>query len=142
MKGIYYKLPIDFENLIKKKELVRMTLESSIEQYVFMLMTTCFGECKFDEKYGCEIWDSDFDLLRDDNDLKNYIIKSLKETLHQYERRIDLEEIEVIVREQDFGSHQKKRIKKKIIIHINGTILETNGSYSFQKYFFVSPLSY
>ncbi|WP_392420382.1 GPW/gp25 family protein [Capnocytophaga canis] len=142
MKGIYYKLPIDFENLINKKELPKMTLEDSVEQYIFMLMTTSFGECKFDEKYGCEIWDSDFDLLKNDNDLKNYIIKSLKNTLMQYEKRIDLEDIEVIISEQDLGGHHKKRIKKKIIIHVKGIILETNRSFGFQKYFFVSPLSY
>ena len=43
MKGIYYKLPIDFEGLIKKQDLAKIALEDSISQSIYTLMTTTFS---------------------------------------------------------------------------------------------------
>lgn len=142
MKGVYYKLPLDFGGLVQQQELSKMTLESSIGQHIFMLMTTCLGECKFDEGYGCEIWNADFDLLRSDNELKNFVTRSLKHTLISHEKRIKLQDIEVRISEQNLGDLRQKRIKKKVIIDIKATILETNRSLFIQNAFFVSPLSY
>ena len=117
MKGIYYKLPIDFEGLIKKQDLAKIALEDSISQSIYTLMTTSLGECKFDETYGCELWDSDFDLLKSDNELKVFVAQSLKKSIAQHEKRITTQDIEV-------------------------TITETNRPYTFKNSFFVSPLSY
>ena len=49
MKGTYYKPPIDFKALIEKRDLAKTTLETSIDQQLFVLATTAWGECKFDE---------------------------------------------------------------------------------------------
>jgi len=49
MKGTYYKTPIDFKALIEKRDLAKTTLETSIDQQLFLLATTAWGECKFDE---------------------------------------------------------------------------------------------
>lgn len=142
MRGIYYKLPIDFKGIIEKKELIKISLEESIGQHIFMLMITSFGECKFDEHYGCEIWNIDFDLLKNDNELKTFITNSLKKSLVEYEKRIRIEDIQIGISQQNLGDFHKKRIKKKIVVQIRGTILETNRSLHFENYFFVSPLSY
>ena len=49
MKGTYYKTPIDFKVLMEKRDLAKTTLETSIDQQLFLLATTAWGECKFDE---------------------------------------------------------------------------------------------
>ena len=49
MKGTYYKTPIDFKALIEKHDLAKTTLETSVDQQLFLLATTAWGECKFDE---------------------------------------------------------------------------------------------
>ena len=49
MKGTYYKTPIDFKALIEKRDLAKTTLDTSIDQQHFLLATTAWGECKFDE---------------------------------------------------------------------------------------------
>jgi GPW/gp25 family protein len=142
MKGIYYKLPIDFEGLMKKQDLAKIALEDSISQSIFTLMTTSFGECKFDETYGCELWDSDFDLLKSDNELKVFVAKSLKNSILQHEKRIFLQDVEVTISEQDLGNTHKKRMKKKILVSVRAIILETNRPFVYDFFFFVSPLSY
>ena len=55
MKGTYYKTPIDFKALIEKRDLVKTSLETSIDQQLFLLATTAWGECKFDEGFGAGI---------------------------------------------------------------------------------------
>ena len=142
MKGIDYKLPIDFEGLMKKQDLAKIALEDSISQSIYTLITTTFGECKFDETYGCELWDSDFDLLKSDNELKAFVAQSLKNSIAQHEKRITTQDIEVTITEQDLGNLEKKRIKKKVLVSIKAIVLETNRPYTFKNSFFVSPLSY
>ena len=142
MKGIYYKLPIDFEGLIKKQDLAKIALEDSISQSIYTLMTTSLGECKFDETYGCELWDSDFDLLKSDNELKVFVAQSLKKSIAQHEKRITTQDIEVTITEQDLGNLGKKRIKKKVLVSVRAIVLETNRPFVYDFSFFVSPLSY
>ena len=142
MKGIYYKLPIDFGGLMKKQDLAKIALEDSISQSIYTLMTTVFGECKFDETYGCELWDTDFDLLKSDDELKVFVAKSLKNSIIQHEKRIFLQDIEIKISEQNLGEINKKRIKKKVLVSIKAIVLETNRPYTFKNSFFVSPLSY
>ena len=142
MKGIYYKLPIDFEGLMKKQDLAKIALEDSISQSIFTLMTTVFGECKFDETYGCELWDTDFDLLKSDNELKAFVAQSLKNSIAQHEKRIFLQEIDVRISEQNLGEINKKRIKKKVLVSVRAIVLETNRPYVYDFSCFVSPLSY
>jgi len=142
MKGIYYKLPIDFGGLMKKQDLAKIALEDSISQSIYTLMTTVFGECKFDETYGCELWDTDFDLLKSDDELKVFVAKSLKNSIIQHEKRIFLQDIEIRISEQNLGEINKKRIKKKVLVSVRAIVLETNRPYTFRNSFFVSPLSY
>ena len=58
MKGTYYKTPIDFKALIEKHDLAKTTLESSIDQQLFLLTTTAWGECKFNEGFGTGFWEA------------------------------------------------------------------------------------
>ena len=142
MQGVYYNLPLDFESLIEKKDAEKVTLETSIRQHIFLLATTALGECKFDETYGTEIWEMDFDLLKSDNMLKELIAETLKKSLQMHERRLFLEDVEVLVNDFNLGTLGKKRMKKKVSIIIKGLILETNRPFVFNNSFFVGPLSY
>ena len=95
MKGAFYKLPVDFGTIIQKKELEKTSLEHSIAQQIILLATTTFGECKFDETYGSKIWEIDFDLLMNENTLKEIISKTMTQSLNQHEERIKVNEIKI-----------------------------------------------
>ncbi len=142
MQGVYYKIPFDFESLTEKKDAEKISLETSIHQHIFLLATTSFGECKFDETYGSEIWEMDFDIMKNDNSLKEFIADTLKKSVTTYERRIRLEDVEVIINDHNLGTLGKRRMKKKVSIVIKGTVLETNRPFIFSNAFFVGPLSY
>lgn len=142
MKGAYYRLPIDFENLTEKKDAARTSLESSIAQHLFMLITTSFGECKFDETYGTAIWELDFDLLKTDNSLKEFISEALKGSIRLHEKRLHLNDVEISIRDHHTGMPGKNRMKKKVEFTVRGVILETSHPFQLRNYFFVGPLSY
>ena len=142
MQGVYYKIPFDFESLTEKKDAEKMSLEASIHQHIFLLATTSFGECKFDETYGTEIWEMDFDIMKSDNSLKEFIAETLKKSIAMHERRIKLEDVEVVISDHNLGTLGKKRMKKQVSISIKGLVLETNRPFIFNNSFFVGPLSY
>jgi len=142
MKGAYYKIPFDFENLIEKKDTDKISLDNSISQHIFLLATTALGECKFDDTYGTEIWEMDFDLMKSDNSLKEFIAGTLRRSIIMHERRLVLEDVEISVHDHNLGTLGKRRMKKKVSIFIKGLILETNRSFAFNNSFFVGPLSY
>lgn len=142
MKNIYYNIPIDFERLTGKKEVDKISLETSLRQHLFLLATTALGECKFDETYGSEIWEIDFDLLKSDNSLKELISETLKKSIIKHEKRLELENVEVYVSDHNLGNSVKRRMKKRVSFAIKGLIAETDRSFVFSSCFFVGPLSY
>ncbi|WP_267403899.1 MULTISPECIES: GPW/gp25 family protein [unclassified Chryseobacterium] len=142
MKGIYYKVPMDFEGIIHKKDADKISIDNSISQQIFLVATTALGECKFDETFGTEIWELDFDLLKSDNQLKEYIVSALKKGVIMHEKRLFMEDVEVSVSDYNLGTIGKRRMKKKVIISVKGQVLETNRPFLFKNSFFVGPLSY
>ncbi|MEN7551926.1 GPW/gp25 family protein [Rapidithrix thailandica] len=143
MQGTYYKTPIKFNHLFQKKELEKTSLEESIAQYINMVATSSFGECKFDETFGCRFWENDFDLLTDYQTLKGRISRDLKEAIVTHEKRLKLTEVDVQIKETQIGSpHATMRMKKKVSIYIKGFVRKTDRPFAFQGYFYVGPLSY
>ncbi|MBZ4043822.1 MULTISPECIES: GPW/gp25 family protein [Flavobacterium] len=142
MKGAFYKLPIDFNAIIQKKELEKTSIEHSIAQQIILLATTTFGECKFDETFGSKIWEIDFDLLMNENTLKEIISKTMKQSLLLHEGRIKLNDLRVELSEETFFVDDMSRAKKRVDIIIDATIKSTNRIFDFKGYFFVGPLSY
>ncbi|MCS3532778.1 GPW/gp25 family protein [Chryseobacterium sp. JUb7] len=142
MKGIYYKIPIDFGAVTEKKDTEKISIDSSIAQQIFLIATTSLGECKFDESFGSEIWEMDFDLLKSDNILREFIINSLKKAITIHEKRLQLGDVEVHINDENIGGIGKKRMKKRVAVAIKGLVLETNRPFLFQNSFFVGPLSY
>lgn len=129
--------------LIANKEHYKYDLSQSIAGYIRLMATTCFGECSFDETYGCAIWDIDFDNLSNTNKIKETISKSLLESLKTHEKRLDKVSIEVKIKQEEIVSSSKKLlVKKKVSIKIKGNIKKTSEDFFYEESFFIGPLSY
>ncbi|MBP1164640.1 phage baseplate assembly protein W [Chryseobacterium sp. PvR013] len=142
MKGIYYKTPIDFASIMDERGAEKVSIDQSISQYLFIIITTPLGRCKFDDTFGTEIFEVDFDLPKSDNSIKEFIIRTVAESIIEHEHRLLLEDIEVAVKNADIGKTQKKRVKKKVMVSVKGLVKETDRPFFFQKSFFIGPLSY
>lgn len=133
---------MNFEAIVNKKDADKISIDNSISQQIFLISTTALGECKFDETFGTEIWEMDFDLLKTDNSLKEFIVSSMKKSIVMHEKRLLLEDVEVSVKDHNLGTIGKRRMKKRVVISVKGQVLETNRPFLFQNSFFVGPLSY
>jgi phage baseplate assembly protein W len=143
MYGIYYKTAINFQDIIEKKDLEKTSLEGSIAQYISLVVTSSFGECKFNELFGCEMWETDFDQLSDNNSLRDSIKKDIEKTIKVHESRLKLTNVEVVIGVSQIPSYNNAlRLKKKVTMIIQGFIKKTNRPFNFETYFFVGPLSY
>jgi hypothetical protein len=55
----------------------------------------------------------DFDIMKSDNSLKEFIAETLKKTISM-RKRIKLEDVEVVISDHNLGTLGKKRMKKRV----------------------------
>ncbi|WP_298503547.1 GPW/gp25 family protein [uncultured Maribacter sp.] len=138
----YYQAPFDFKRFFEKKELKKITLQESVSQFISIIITTYFEEYDFDENFGSEIWETDFDLLVNANVLKERIKKSLSEQIVTYEKRLGKINLTLNLQESVSEKSNKVRLKKYLNISITGVLLKTNEPYHFSGDYYLAPLSY
>lgn len=142
MNENYYKIPVDFARIMDGGDAEKVSVEQSISQHLLIIVTTPLGRCKFDDTFGSEIFKVDFDLTKSGNSIKEFIARTIIESIAKHEKRLLLEDIEVAVKNSDLGKTGSKIVKKKVVISVKGLIKETDGPFFFQKSFFIGPLSY
>ncbi|WP_289040547.1 GPW/gp25 family protein [uncultured Zobellia sp.] len=118
-------------------------MNQSISHYIHLVNTSSFGECAFDESFGCSIWMIDFDNLKSTNRLKDFIQESLYEALTIHEKRLNALRVNVRIKQEELlGAERSNSIKKRIDIRIKGKVKRTNEDFSYVEYFYIGPLSY
>ena len=139
----YYNIPLETFKIVKNKEVDNCGLKESIVSFIHLITTSHFGECTFDESFGCSIWNVDFDNLTSTNKLKNAISDSLIDSIVSQEKRLRKVEVEVSIQQQEFQTRGSlNRIKKRVDIKVNGIISRTNEDFSCLEKFFIAPLSF
>lgn len=139
----YFTIPIKANKLITQEEHGTCDLKQSIVYHIHLINTSYFGECSFDESYGCTIWDIDFDNLSSSNKVKEMIRESLIESLKKHEKRLSKIAIEVNIKQEEIPSLKNGiTVKKKVTLEIKGKIKKTNEDFHYNEYFYIGPLSY
>jgi len=140
----FYKIPINFSLLTQRnKELTRCELLQSIAQNIYIIITSKFQEHRFDDTYGCELWDMDFELITNENLWLERIRKSIHTSVEKYEKRLDeiIVNIKILQEEMEGKSRNSKTIKKKLEMRIEGRIQLTGEDYYSEMNIYLSPLS-
>ena len=139
MNNKFYSLPLKAVNFITTSEHEKCNINESIAHYIHLVTTSYFGECSFDESFGCSIWSIDFDNLKSITNLKEAIVDSLFNSLKKHEKRLVDFEVSVNIKQQEIKGN---RMKKKVDILVKGKVKKTNEKFSYVEYFFIGPLSY
>lgn len=143
MNQNYYKLPFNTSSLVTNKKLERCDLKQSIAYSIHLINTSYFGECVFDETYGCCLWDIDFDNLSSSTKIKEAVRKSLLDSLKIHEKRLTSIRIIVGIKQEEFETAGKSAlVKKKVSITVKAKVKKTNEDYVYNEFFFIGPLSY
>ncbi|UOQ55540.1 GPW/gp25 family protein [Hymenobacter cellulosivorans] len=139
MSNEYYRLPLDFETLLQRRALPRCSEEESIAQHLYLMLTTYFGESRFDPTFGCLVWEQDFEAMTNMR-WKDAVQRSVEETVRSHEPR--LEQVKVQVGVDDFEMKGvSQRIRKRLEVTIKAVLHRTNEPFAFRASLFVAPLS-
>jgi phage baseplate assembly protein W len=143
----YYRFPLNMAQLMQKKELPTTDLVTSIRQNIYLILTSEFGEFRFDETYGCTIWEHDFENIVSIHTWRETMTNALKAAVSAHEIRISnvRVRIEVNQEERPLLSPQKTiaRLKKCVDVYVSGTIKETNQPFNPPpQRLYISPFSF
>jgi phage baseplate assembly protein W len=141
MANDYLKLPIQTGLIMGQNSLKRCSLSESVSDMIHLIILTHFGENKQDVSFGNELWDHDFETIDNIHSFREKIAESLKTAVTRHEKRLTDVKVNIGF-EQSMTSVYKRRIKQKIRIRIEGTLIKTNEAFSFGEMFFMGPLSY
>ncbi len=151
MKNSYYNIPLDIKGLFHEDENERksthsepltlkktLSLQSSVDNFVELLIITHMGEYKYDKEFGFEIWDIEFENLQIEKfNTHNYprqnLEKYLREKLKKYEPRLLDTQVEILFMQKK--TFKGKKIKYFVDITVHGILANKNAekySRSFQ----------
>ncbi|WP_299888155.1 GPW/gp25 family protein [uncultured Lacinutrix sp.] len=139
----YYELPLKPSNFFSKKEHDTCDIKQSIAHYIHLINTSSFGECGFDETFGCSIWELDFDNLKSSNKLRTLVKTSLEDSLKNHEKRLTNIVVETKIKQEEILNNETlNRIKKRVDIVVKARVKKTNEDFKYIEFFYIGPLSY
>jgi phage baseplate assembly protein W len=138
----YYDLPINCNLLMQRNsDLTVCDINKSVAQNIYLIISSKFRENRFDDSYGCELWDLDFELVHNQSLWVERIRKSVLNSIEKHERRIYDIAVEVVVMQEEFRMRKCMGIKKRLTIIVNSKIKETGDPFNFSTNIYLGPLS-
>ncbi len=147
MPDDYYALPLRFDLLVQgaaahqpaNARQIYGSLDESIHEHVYLLITTPFRAVRFDAGYGCEVWDGDFSAGNESNDTRwtDQIQNSVLKAIRTYESR--LERIEVLAELDREGADDAH---KRLVVTVTAEIKKSNHrAFRFQRIILIAPFA-
>ena len=143
--NINYKLPIDFSRLFESdvRNLSIQSEKDSIKQNLELIITTNPGEHKYNPKFGCEIWNLDFERVESKTLWEELFVQSISKAVNLYEPRIHDVEVHVnfVDTKREEVATRATFIKTKANIRIIARLINTNERFNFIFSLFLGPLN-
>ncbi len=144
MANKLYQMPLRFNMLMERnRELPSVNLGTSIAQNIFLIVSSRYGEHRFDPHYGCEIWDRDFELITNQLIWQEQVNRSILKSLSRYEPRLEQLDVDTTITEEPY-QHPVTRInsvKKRITVKVQGVMKATGEPFVYSPQLFLSPVS-
>lgn len=137
----YYTLPLRLDEVIQQKAHLTCTLPESIAQNLYLMITTHFDESRFDDTFGCSLWDEDFN-TQTNSRWKEDIRQSIETSVVAHEKRLMQVRVRVELTDQELQlTRINRRVKRRLSIWVDGRMARTNEPFSFQRSIYLAPLS-
>ncbi len=138
----YLKLPLRFNNFFEGVKMETCTLQNSIMRNLHLLITTTLGENKQDMTYGSAFWDNDYDIHLSNDARREMVINTLIQQIRNYEKRLSNVAVDVNVRQLTVHETKGSRLRKRIEIVIQATLVRSDEPFRFATGFFIGPLTF
>ena len=139
MSATYYQLPLDLEGILERRQLPRCSMEDSIAQHIYLLLTTYFGESRYEPAFGCQVWEQDFEAMTTMR-WKDRVQQSVEHSLRLYEPRLIQARAQVAIMDFELRG-VSQRIRRRLEITVTATLYRTREPFAFQASLFVAPLA-
>lgn len=139
MSASYYQLPLDLEGILERRQLPRCSVQESIAQHLYLILTTYFGESRFEPDFGCQVWEQDFEAMTTMR-WKDNVQHSVEQSIRDYEPRLVRPRVDVAVSDFEL-KNVNQRIRKRLEVTVNAALHRTDEAFAFQASLFVAPLS-
>lgn len=139
----FYPLPVGFKHLMQHRELPTVTIHESIRQHVFLILMTSRGEWRYDYDYNGSLWEKDFEQTDNMNmwldDIKNEMMSALR----TFEKRLEYPTMAIQKDELEEINKEGKvvKIRNRLTIYVQGTIIQTNESFEENYTMFFGPIT-
>jgi phage baseplate assembly protein W len=140
----YLRLPFRPDLLIQRQEHPMCSLTESIAQHLHLLVTTYYGECKFDANFGSPIWEADFENITSINVWRNKTAKELEDVIKLYEIRLTDPKVSINLFQEEFLDEavSSKVMKRKVELKVTARVESTSEKFEFDTLFYFSPISF
>ena len=139
MSATYYRLPLDLEGILERRQLPRCSVQESIAQHLYLILTTYFGESRYEPDFGCQVWEQDFEAMTTMR-WKDNVQRSVEQSIRDYEPRLSRPRVDVAVSDFEL-KNVNQRIRKRLEVTVNAFLHRTDEPFAFQASLFVAPLS-
>ena len=139
MSASYYRLPLDLAAILERRQLPRCSVQESIAQHLYLMMTTTFGESRYEPAFGCQVWEQDFEAMTTMR-WKDEVQHSVEQAIRAYEPRLVRARAQVTVTDFEL-KNVNQRIRKRLEISVTAALHRTDEPFTFQASLFVAPLS-
>lgn len=92
----YYAIPPSFGDLTKRRPLDKLPMSESVAQNIALYLATRPNEYHYDPAYGCILHNYEFQELNETPN-KDQLKRSIEEYLRKFDKRIELERIDIDV---------------------------------------------
>ncbi|WP_374948627.1 GPW/gp25 family protein [Mucilaginibacter sp.] len=137
-----YKKPFRLSHVFQGNDLDKQDVGASISQYIELIIFTRYGEHRYMQDFGCEIWDLDFELIISESIWEEKLRQSLLRSINTYEKRIYDVGVDVYIKEVNkfYPLRNITEIKKQVEIIVKARIQKTGENYVFSTSLYLSPL--
>jgi len=143
MSSGFLSLPLQLDMVPQRGLLSTCTARQSIAHHIHLILTTSLGELSSNDKFGCGLWDADFDNLSSRSRLKDSLVQALDEAIRTHEPRLEKVRTELQLHQDEISTAgANRRIKNRLDITVSGVLKGTNEPIVYRDHFFISPLSY
>ena len=144
MENQTYRIPFNPVNMMTGNgQMETCDIGESIAQNIMLLIITKKGENRYDDNYGNDVWNVEFDNGVSPSMWESLFVNSLERQIAEYEPRIVNAIVEAHINyvEHSYETRGFSEVKKKVKVGINAKIEATGERFSFSTELFLSPMS-
>ncbi len=145
MNQINLPIPGDFLALKQNRVVNGLDIAGSIRSNILLLLVTHQGESRYDQKFGCSLWEYSFSPLVTHPNLSKEIEEAIKAAIQHYEPRLKDVKVKLALKESIDAFDEIKKIQKQVrmllTVEIKAKLTQSELPFELKEVIFLDPIA-